>query len=112
MNKVFYRSIIVSNPEIRYTSSNIPYQSFNIALDDSEIKVFLSGKVVNRDLQKGNNLVIEGKLAITKVENKKVFQISGHKVILLENNLGGYTNPDFGDEELSDDLVGDDEIPF
>lgn len=112
MNKVIHKVQVVSNPEQRYTTNNVVIQSFKIKVDEISIFAYLIGKAAKPELQNGDEILLSGRLITTQKDNVKTYSIEGDNLIILGKSQNTYTNPDFGDVECGDDLIGEDEIPF
>ncbi len=119
-------------PEKRFTSNNVPISAFALNISDSEetlVRVIAKGNLaqtVEETLNKGDRVVVEGRLQNNTVKNedgseKKIVELDAYS---MEKISGGSTvsassskaSPDsivqFGQTDFSDDLIGEDEIPF
>jgi single-stranded DNA-binding protein len=123
---------VVRNPEKRFTGNNVAITSFaiNIGTGDEEslVKVVATGATAEKaetSLTKGMMVIIEGRLQTntvknTKGEDKKIVEILVHSFDVMsspEQSKQTQTaeteeNFLFDDEEIADDLIGEDEIPF
>jgi len=121
-------------PEKRYTQNNIPVSSFVINIDDREemllrvIAKRTSLDEVVSSLSKDDRVLVEGRLQITTVKNesgaeRRIYEIDANTVepmgVAASSPKSGSTsaqsNEDivkFSQEEFSDELIGEDEIPF
>ena len=118
-------------PEKRFTSNNVPISAFAMNISDNEetlVRVIAKGNLaatVEETVQKGDRVVVEGRLQNNTVKaedgsEKRIVEIDAFS---LEKLAGGSTfaptskaSPDsivqFGQTDFSDDLIGEDEIPF
>ena len=118
-------------PEKRFTSNNVPIAAFALNISESEetlVRVVAKGNLattVEETVQKGDKVIVEGRLQNNTVKNedgseKRIVEIDA---FALEKLAGGSAtaptaknSPDtlvqFGQTDFSDDLIGEDEIPF
>ena len=137
LTKVVITGAVVRNPEKRFTNNNLPITTFaiNIGSDNEEkiVRVFAVGKlgetaeqIVKKDLK----VVVEGRLQTATVKTdsgieKKILEINAQGLEVLgvssssESDDSGdssvsYSNDfDFdSDVNATDELIGEDEIPF
>ena len=118
-------------PEKRFTSNNVPISAFAINISDNEetlVRVIAKGNLastVEETVQKGDRVVVEGRLQNNTVKNedgseKRIVEIDAYAMEKLAgSSVGGSAakaSPDtlvqFGQTDFSDDLIGEDEIPF
>lgn len=133
ISKAVISGNVVKSPEKRFTSNNVPITSFTINISpDKEatvLRVVARGKlaeIVADKVQKDSTVVVEGRLVTaayktnTGVEKKTVeldAQVVDVVGVASQSRAGSPDATsdegfDFGDEISSDDLIGDDEIPF
>ena len=118
-------------PEKRFTSNNVPIAAFALNISENEetlVRVVAKGNLaatVEETVQKGDRVIVEGRLQNNTVKNadgseKRIVEIDA---FALEKLAGGSAtattaknSPDtlvqFGQTDFSDDLIGEDEIPF
>ena len=119
-------------PEMRFTSNDVPISAFAMNISETEetlVRVLAKGnlaKTVEDTVQKGDRIVVEGRLQNNTVKSedgseKRIVEIDA---FAIEKLAGSSTNvssstpksPDslvqFGQDDFSDDLIGEDEIPF
>lgn len=117
-------------PEKRFTSNNVPISAFAMNISDNEetlVRVIAKGNLaqtVEETVVKGDRVVVEGRLQNNTVKSedgseKRIVEIDAYA---LEKLAGSSTSapssksPDslvqFGQDDFSDDLIGEDEIPF
>lgn len=119
-------------PEKRFTSNNVPISAFAMNISDNEetlVRVIAKGNLaatVEETVQKGDRVVVEGRLQNNTVKNedgseKRIVEIDAYALEKLEGSSASAApaskNPpdtlvQFGQTDFSDDLIGEDEIPF
>ena len=118
-------------PEKRFTSNNVPISAFALNISETEetlVRVIAKGNLaqtVEESINKGDRVVVEGRLQNNTVKGedgseKRIVEIDAFAM----EKLGGGSvsapsskpSPDslvqFGQTDFSDDLIGEDEIPF
>lgn len=117
-------------PEKRFTQNNIPVSAFVLNIGDREEMLI---RVVSRrtaldevvsNISKGDRILVEGRLQITTVKNdsgaeRRIYEIDANTVEMMgatapvpESAGNGEDIVKFSQEEFSDELIGEDEIPF
>ena len=118
-------------PEKRFTSNNVPISAFAINISENEetlVRVIAKGNLattVEETVQKGDRVIVEGRLQNNTIKNedgseKRIVEIDAFALEKLAGGTGSVTtaknSPDtlvqFGQTDFSDDLIGEDEIPF
>ena len=118
-------------PEKRFTQNNVPVSSFVLNIGDREemlIRVVVlraSLDEVVSSLGKGDKVLVEGRLQITTVKNengneRKIYEIDASTIetmapasgVSASSNNSSEDIVKFSQEEFSDELIGEDEIPF
>lgn len=118
-------------PEKRFTSNNVPISAFAINISENEetlVRVVAKGNLavtVEETVQKGDKVIVEGRLQNNTVQGedgseKRIVEIDAFALEKLAGGSGSVTtaknSPDtlvqFGQTDFSDDLIGEDEIPF
>ena len=123
-------------PEKRFTSNNTPLAGFTINInpeDETLIRVIVMGNLANSveaNIQKGDNVVVEGRLQTNTVKaedgserkivelNASSFEKLSGSAITAPVSSASAPTPDgeqivkFGADEFSESLIGEDEIPF
>ena len=130
--KIFITGKVVKNPEKRFTQNDLAITSFTIDVnpqDESLVRVFTMGNLadtVEQTVKMGDSVIVEGRLQTntfktTSGKDKKIFEINASTV---EKITGGSTQQtqtpaaqkenlvQFATEEISQDLLDEDEIPF
>jgi single-strand DNA-binding protein len=128
--KAVLQGKVVRKPEKRFSSNNVAVTSFAIDIspneDESIIRVVTLGKnaeIAEQKLSQGIVVVVEGRLQTNTIktadsEKKKVVELEAQNFEVL--GASGTTKTESKDEEIlqlsdedfSDDLIGEDEIPF
>ena len=116
-------------PEKRFTQNNIPVSSFVLNIGDREemlIRVVVRRNTLDEivsAISKDDRVLVEGRLQITAVKNdagveRRIFEIDANTIEMMG---AGVSTPSassdkdivkFSQEEFSDELIGEDEIPF
>lgn len=127
--KAVVTGTVFRNPEKRFTSNNVPVSAFVLNIGDKdELLVRILAKKTSLDevvsaISKGTRVLVEGRLQTNNVKNesgaeRKIFEIDAN-VIELMGTTSSVSASDFSDdivkfsdEELTDELIGEDEIPF
>jgi len=118
-------------PEKRFTSNNVPIAAFALNISENEetlVRVLAKGNLattVEETVQKGDRVIVEGRLQNNTVKNedgseKRIVEIDAFALEKLAGGSGSVpsakNSPDrlvqFGQTDFSDDLIGEDEIPF
>lgn len=117
-------------PEKRFTQNNIPVSAFVLNIGDREemlIRVISRRTALDEvvsSISKGDRVLVEGRLQITTVKNdsgaeRRIYEIDANTVETMgataqvsESAGGGEDIVKFSQEEFSDELIGEDEIPF
>ena len=124
--KATFSGTVFRGPEKRATQNNVPITFFTLRVDGKEellVRVVSMGKAAEtaaNELSKDDRIVAEGKLRIGTVKDE---DNSDKRIMELElssfEKTGGaskLSNPDrlvqFDDKDYSDDLLGEEEIPF
>jgi single-strand DNA-binding protein len=121
---------IVRNPEKRFTSNDLAITSFGIDIseDGSEnlLRVVLTGKMAEKaasSLKKNDFVVIEGRLQTNTAktqdgQERKIVELMAQNFELMGQKAQSSDFEEeteileFSDDNVSDDLIGEDEIPF
>jgi len=133
LSKIVITGKVVRNPEKRFTDNNFPITSFtiNIGAENEEklIRVLAFGKLgetTANSVKKDQSVVVEGKLqtATVKTESgveKKIVEINAQGLEIIGASLqegssdeteSKTSDLDFSEDTSSDELIGEDEIPF
>lgn len=120
-------------PEKRFTSNNVPITAFAMNISENEetlVRVLAKGNLaqtVEETVQKNDRIVVEGRLQNNTVKSedgteKRIVEIDAFAIEKLAGSSNSASasssskSPDslvqFGQDDFSDDLIGEDEIPF
>ncbi len=127
--KAVISGTVYRSPEKRFTSNNVPISAFAINISDNEeslVRVVAKGNLATmaeENIAKGDRIVVEGRLQNNVVKNedgseKKIVEIDAYTFEKLagSSTASSAKSPDsivqFGQDDFSDDLIGEDEIPF
>ena len=123
---------VYRTPEKRFTQNNVPISSFVLNIGDREemlLRVIAKRQSLDEivsSLGKDDRVLVEGRLQITTVKNengadRKIFEIDANAVEAISSTTGsGSSQPTSNEEivkfakeeEFTDELIGEDEIPF
>ena len=129
--KIVADGVVVKAPEKRFTQNNLAITNLTVNLSGSEetlVRVVAKGNLaqtVEETVLKGDRVIVEGRLQNNTVKSedgseKRIVEIDA---FAIEKLAGSSTStpsvsksPDslvqFGQSDFSDDLIGEDEIPF
>ena len=117
-------------PEKRFTQNNVPVSSFVLNIGDREemlIRVVVGRAALDEvvsGISKDDRVLVEGRLQITTVKNesgaeRRIYEIDANAIEIMGGTgsapASSNSNEDivkFSQEEFSDELIGEDEIPF
>jgi single-stranded DNA-binding protein len=115
-------------PEKRFTQNNIPVSSFVLNIGEKEemlIRVIVRRNALDEvvsAISKDDRVLVEGRLQITTVKNdsgaeRRIFEIDANTIEMMGASAvsAPSSNSDivkFSQEEFTDELIGEDEIPF
>ena len=116
-------------PEKRYTQNNIPVSSFILNIGDREemlLRVIAKRQALDEvvsEISQNDRVLVEGRLQVTTVKGdngaeRKIFEIDANTIELMgaggtvkaASAAGDITG--FKQEEFSNELIGEEEIPF
>lgn len=122
--------IVYRAPEKRFTSNDVAVSAFVLDIGEKEetlIRIISKKTVLDglvSSLNKGDKVLVEGRLQIATAKmddgsERKIYEIdaatiekmSGSATPQTQNNNNGEIVK-FAQEEFSDELIGEDEIPF
>ena len=129
--KAFITGAVVKAPEKRFTQNDMAIAGFTVNFDPANeglIRVVAFGQLaetISATVNIGDNVAVEGKLQINSYKlpngkDKKVFEIQASTVENIGNNGGVATASipqnesivSFNQDEIAQDLIDEDEIPF
>ena len=117
-------------PEKRFTQNNVPVSSFVLNIGDREemlIRVVVGRTALDEvvsGISKDDRVLVEGRLQITTVKNesgaeRRIYEIDASTIEMMGGSAPASSNSSnsedivkFSQEEVSDELIGEDEIPF
>ncbi len=118
-------------PEKRFTSNNVPISAFAMNISENEetlVRVIAKGNLaqtIEETVNKSDRVIVEGRLQNNTVKNedgseKRIVEIEAYAIEKLAgssvSSSSSSKSPDslvqFGQDDFSDDLIGEDEIPF
>ena len=132
LSKAVITGIVYRAPEKRFTSNNIPVSAFAMNISDTDevlVRVVARGKladVVGDTVNKGDKVIVEGRLQNNIVKNedgseRKIVEIDAAAVEVFGSSsaipsvaaASSDSIVQFGEQpDFSDELIGEDEIPF
>ena len=98
--------------------------------DELLIRVISKRKLLDElvsSLEKNDKVLVEGRLQIASVQSgdgaeKRIYEIDANSIERMSGGSATYSNPDFGtsenivsfgaDDSMSNELIGEEEIPF
>lgn len=127
--KAVLSGVVYRAPEKRFTTNNVAITYFTLNIDPNEetlVRVLAKGNLaetVENNIAKSDKIVIEGRLQNTTVQaddgtEKKVVEVelSSFEKISGSNSSPSQDSSDelvkFSENDFSDDLIGEEEIPF
>ncbi len=128
LSKAVISGIVVRDAEKRFTNDGLAILNFTMNIDksnDTLLRVFMYGDAAEKaesKIKKGTVVTCEGRLQTNSYkdsngEDKKVvelyarsYDISGEVDINMDANAP--VDMDYLPDEVPDELIGDDEIPF
>ena len=119
-------------PEKRFTQNNVPVSSFVLNIGEREemlLRVVVKRAALDEAvsaISKDDRVLVEGRLQITTVKSdtgaeRRIFEIDANTIELMGAgapvmaSVSSSSNSDivkFSNEEFTDELIGEDEIPF
>ncbi len=127
--KAVLSGIVYRNPEKRFTSNNVPIASFTLNINEKEetlVRVVAKGNLsdlVENNLAKSDKVVVEGRLQTNTVQaddgtEKRIVEIELSSFEKISGSVSKSTQGSsdeivkFAEEDFSDELIGEEEIPF
>ncbi len=117
-------------PEKRFTSNNIPVAFFTLNIDEKDetlVRVVAKGNLadtVESSVSKSDKVVVEGRLQNATIQaddgtERKIVEVELSSFELIASSQTSTSKKSsneeivkFAEEDFSDDLIGEDEIPF
>lgn len=126
--KAVVTGTIYRAPEKRFTSNDVAVSTFVLDIgekDETLIRVISKRNVLDSvvsSLNKGDRALVEGRLQIATVKmddgsERKIYEIDANTIERMDGSAPVKNNDNgeivkFAQEEFSDELIGEDEIPF
>ena len=130
--KAFITGAVVKAPEKRFTQNDMAIAGFTINFDPANeglIRIVAFGQLaetISSTINIGDNVAVEGRLQINSYKlpngkDKKVFEISANSVEKISATHGAANTSavvqndnivSFNQDEIAQDLIDEDEIPF
>jgi len=129
--KAFVTGIVTKAPEKRFTQNDMAIAGFTINIDQNNealLRVVAFGQLADSiasTISQGDNVAVEGKLQVNSYKlpngkDKKIFEIQANTVEKMSQGTAisqPISNPDgnlvtFNQDEIAQDLIDEDEIPF
>lgn len=129
LSKAVLSGIVYRAPEKRFTSNNVPITYFTLNIDEKEetlVRVVAKGnlaELVENNIAKNDKVVVEGRLQNSVIQSddgteRKIVEVDLSSFEKLGGATGKSSSNDdeqivkFAEEDFSDDLIGEEEIPF
>lgn len=132
MAKAVVTGTVYRAPEKRYTQNNVPVSSFVLNIGDREemlIRVIARRTFLDEivsQISQNDRVLVEGNLQITTVKgdngtDRRIYEIDANTVEMIgssgasastKGNSSDGNIVKFSQEEFSNELIGEDEIPF
>ena len=134
LSKAVIQGIVVREPEKRFSSNNVAVSNFTINItpnndEASLLRVIALGRLaetVADNVVKGAMVMVDGQLQTNTVksqtgEERKIVELQASNVELMGSGAASVKEKpqsmqeeilQLSDEDFSDELIGDDEIPF
>ena len=127
--KAFVTGVVTKAPEKRFTNNDMAVSGFTINIDKNNetlLRVIAFGQLADNvasTVGQGDSVAVEGKLQVNtyKLPNgkdKKVYEINASTVEKISASTNPIANSDsqnvvtFNQDEIAQDLIDEDEIPF
>lgn len=134
LSKIVVSGKITTNPEKRFSQNNFPILSFSLDVnpqDETVVRVIRVGSAAESladKIAKGDTVIVEGRPQLETVKDdngreKRIFVINASTIekISFSNSSNNVSTPisnksddivQFASEEIAEDLIDEDEIPF
>lgn len=116
LSKITISGQVTKSPEKRFTQNNFAITSFEINIGTNEdiklLKCTATGKMAEEIAEKVkslNTIMVNGRLIIQVKEDKKnpMIEISQYLILNADSKA-----PEYSEIDYTDELIGEDEIPF
>lgn len=128
ISKAVLSGVVYRAPEKRFTSNNIPIAYFTLNIDEKDetlIRVIAKGnlaELVENNIAKSDKIVVEGRLQNSTIKaedgtERKIVEVELSSFEKIGGSASKNSSPNdqivkFAEEDFSDDLIGEEEIPF
>lgn len=129
LSKAVLSGDVYRAPEKRFTSNNVPITYFTLNIDEKDetlVRVVAKGnlaEIVENNVSKNDKVVVEGRLQNTTIQaddgtERKIVEVDLSSFEKLGGSVSKSSSNDneqivkFAEEDFSDDLIGEEEIPF
>ena len=136
LSKIVVSGTIVSNPEKRFSQNNFPVLSFSMDINPENetvvrvVRIGSAAEAIADRISKGDTVLVEGQPQIESVKgengkDKRIFVINASNIskISFEDTSasvkantgvqkGNEEIVQFADDEITENLIDEDEIPF
>ncbi|MCQ2753730.1 MAG: single-stranded DNA-binding protein [bacterium] len=117
-------------PEKRFTQNNVPVSSFVLNIGEREemlLRIIVKRTALDEivsGISEGDRVLVEGRLQVTSVKTesgaeRRIFEIDANAIEMMGAGVpvvatasGNSDIVKFSQEEFSNELIGEDEIPF
>lgn len=128
--KAFVTGVVTKTPEKRFTTNDMAISGFTINIDKANetlLRVVTFGQLadtVANTVAQGDSVAVEGRLQVNSYKlpngkDKKVYEINASAVEKISAGAGNVANTakeqnvvTFSENEITQDLIDEDEIPF
>lgn len=126
--KAVVTGIIYRAPEKRFTSNDVAIWGFVLDIGEREetlMRVISKKNVLDNVISscsKGDKVLVEGRLQIATAKmddgsERKIYEIDANSIEKMDGSVASVGGSEdeivkFAQEEFSDELIGEDEIPF
>lgn len=132
--KAFVTGVVTKAPEKRFTQNDMAIADFNVNIDSQNetiLRVVAFGQLadtISSTVSQGDSVAVEGKLQVNSYKlpngkDKRIYEINANFVekinagSAVNNSVIQNTNSDenivsFNQDEITQDLIDEDEIPF
>lgn len=125
--KATFSGTVFRGPEKRFTQNNIPISFLTLLVDGNEdlkVRVISMGKtaeIIEKELSKNDKVVMEGQLRVGSGKDEDGNDVRAMELLMssfekiggsIQTNAAPKEIANFSEDDYSDDLIGEDEIPF
>ena len=128
ISKAVLSGTVYRAPEKRFTSNNVPISYFTLNIDEKDetlVRVIAKGnlaEIVENNISKSDKVVVEGRLQNSTIQSedgteKRIVEVDLSSFEKLAGSVSKSSPKEgqivkFAEEDFSDDLIGEEEIPF